>query len=669
MSGWFGALNTKGQVARGHNVVSVDGVVLGEGISPKWYTDTQLMVKKFDDKLYFMDPVTGVTSIAHDAAVIAFSAGGSKYAIRQGSIIHVATSREGQQAWVEEHNGQNGDRSVFVEGKPVIEHQPVDWCRIEGGHVVWSHQASGQVWGQNMATNTPVRLQLANEREFVGVPIPTPNGMWILTMTNTELRLAPWGGDEGYIITLGEDQNLNPDAVYLNGVIRVVWNTSNGIAGQQDVDLSKPRTKLLQTQPEPIPVEGNMIKSFERPFWLAPFYSHSERYGDTTDHVGNSILLVGDDETVKRELARVKGLGIPLILEATALPAEELNTVAAWWTAGLDIAELGQRVEETLTLTQRPIAAYLDKGEADAWPEVRPSWVTDRVWPSVQAYRNAGESLQAFDARVTFALQRVSKYGCMGLTLTPAFYTRNGSVPVSDITECMPLYEKWMWEFNIVCVMPFADRRPTGMEQHKELREHARAFQYAVPSTRPNRFDYWKPASTSAEEILKNKLGQSRAAVVLEPYLRELILNLVEGEGSEPQPGPEPPSNGNQASEELALMQQMKNEHPNINSCDESSLDNGRALLVDWAAQRLNKRAGKVIWGRKSRGKPNGDVAVNPNTDGLTYLRTDGRFEIIDVFNGSSPCDATWHNYGPFSQGENGWWAPPQLPKETCHGS
>lgn len=107
--------------------------------------------------------------------------------------------------------------------------------------------------------------------------------------------------------------------------------------------------------------------------------------------------------------------------------------------------------------------------------------------------------------------------------------------------------------------------------------------------------------------------------------------------------------------------------HPEIDACDEVR----RGAIVDYAAQRLNAR-GLVVWGRKSRGRPNGTVAVNPNTDGLTYLRSDGRFEIYDAIAGKTPsspaCGATWEGYGPFSPGENGYWAPPQLGPETGTG-
>jgi hypothetical protein len=104
--------------------------------------------------------------------------------------------------------------------------------------------------------------------------------------------------------------------------------------------------------------------------------------------------------------------------------------------------------------------------------------------------------------------------------------------------------------------------------------------------------------------------------------------------------------------------------HPEIDALDEDSLDKGRALLVDWAAQRLNAMDGTVRWGRKSRGRPSDDGrADRPNTDGLTFKRPDGKFEIYDVIVGATG-KATWEGFGPFNPGENGYWAPPQLGPE-----
>lgn len=117
----------------------------------------------------------------------------------------------------------------------------------------------------------------------------------------------------------------------------------------------------------------------------------------------------------------------------------------------------------------------------------------------------------------------------------------------------------------------------------------------------------------------------------------------------------------------MATVAAVKAAHPEINTCDEDSLDKGRAAIVDWTAQRLNKDEGRVVWGRKSRGKVVNGVADRPNTDGLTYLRSDGTFEIIDAFNGGD-CSPAWESAGYFEQGSNGYWAPPQLGPEPSGG-
>jgi hypothetical protein len=131
----------------------------------------------------------------------------------------------------------------------------------------------------------------------------------------------------------------------------------------------------------------------------------------------------------------------------------------------------------------------------------------------------------------------------------------------------------------------------------------------------------------------------------------------------EPPPMPDTPQAPNRKSVIVAVIAA----HPEIDTRDENSLDKGRAAITDWTAQRLNRETGRRVWGRKSRGKPTGDVAVNPNTDGLTYLRSDGRFEIIDAINGGDGT-AAWENNGAFAAGENGYWVPPQLGPEPTSG-
>jgi len=287
------------------------------------------------------------------------------------------------------------------------------------------------------------------------------------------------------------------DAMGVDGRLVVAYSTTSGeapssLVKHEDVTRTFALTDLAATAPAPIPA----VEPLPRKLWVAPIWSHG-RYGDTDDHVGNAIWCVTEDAE------RLTAHGFPLITTGPVDAARDLTV--AYWCSGAHRDDLGARVREALTWPEKPVIAYLDQ---DGWPDPKPSWVTERVWPSIMAYRNAGESLSAFDARLTAILRRVRGYD-RPMFLTPAFYTRNGAVPVSDILACMPLYDRWMREFEIVGFMPFADRRPTGMLQHPEFRVWARAFLAA--SVRPTRHDYWTsdgPATEPMHPRVTRKLRQ-----------------------------------------------------------------------------------------------------------------------------------------------------------------
>lgn len=131
-----------------------------------------------------------------------------------------------------------------------------------------------------------------------------------------------------------------------------------------------------------------------------------------------------------------------------------------------------------------------------------------------------------------------------------------------------------------------------------------------------------------------------------------------------PTPIPEPVPMSLIAPNEIDTVRRVMREHPEINTLDESQ----RGAILDYAAASLN--AGRPgPWGRKSRNPLGTDL----NTDGLTFSRPDGRFEIYDAIDGTSGT-ATWEGYGPFRQGENGYWVPalpvtgaPQPPTDATH--
>jgi hypothetical protein len=107
----------------------------------------------------------------------------------------------------------------------------------------------------------------------------------------------------------------------------------------------------------------------------------------------------------------------------------------------------------------------------------------------------------------------------------------------------------------------------------------------------------------------------------------------------------------------VELVRSVIRAHTEINILDEAE----RGKIVDIVAKTLNN--GSVApYGRKAR---NADGS-NKNTDGLTFLNSDGRFTITDIIFGADPNPnnpdrgkfASWDTDGRlFKPGENGFWA------------
>lgn len=332
-----------------------------------------------------------------------------------------------------------------------------------------------------------------------------------------------------------------------------------------------------------------MIPAFERPMWQAPYFSHHIRYGDTPSnkHVGNAIAVIGDerDENVRdSELERINKLGLPMIVDIGTHPPNNvyLNLTVAWLANYVT-------VQTALQYPEKPVIAYLD---GDDWPDSNP-FNPDRVWPSIQAYRLPDETLNQFKLRVDGVIKRVASYKTP-MCLVSRFDDFNGSSSVERTLECMPIYEQWLRDYYFVAHMPFADRRGNGISSNPELWNQARAFQYAIPFERPNRFDYWVPSGSDILTILKNKLGQSRASVVLESYLRADILSKYSNTPT-PSPGVWPNL--------LSTLQQVRAEHPTKIGVDE-------CVII------LNK----VAWMHRATGwgllhKPGGNHGAQPTTN------------------------------------------------------
>jgi hypothetical protein len=106
-------------------------------------------------------------------------------------------------------------------------------------------------------------------------------------------------------------------------------------------------------------------------------------------------------------------------------------------------------------------------------------------------------------------------------------------------------------------------------------------------------------------------------------------------------------------------VQRTINEHPEIDTMNEEE----RGAVIDITDWRVNYNLDRP-WGRKARSNdPNNP---NLNTDGMTFLRSDGLFEIYDCISGIDG-QSSWEGYGPYAPGENGYWHPP-MPVDDASG-
>jgi hypothetical protein len=170
------------------------------------------------------------------------------------------------------------------------------------------------------------------------------------------------------------------------------------------------------------------------------------------------------------------------------------------------------------------------------------------------------------------------------------------------------------------------------------------------------------PPPTNSQFIRFNRDGDKLAVAIWEiTQLRLMWFTVAELEAmpvdviappaskqppeQKPEPKPEPTPVSSQAPNQFAVVQRVFAAHPEIDRLN----DDTRGRLIDYVIAEL----GGKPWGRKARNKD----GSNLNTDGLTYLRTDGLYEIYDIIDGTSG-KPTWDGGEPVVQGTNGWWAP-----------
>lgn len=301
--------------------------------------------------------------------------------------------------------------------------------------------------------------------------------------------------------------------------------------------------------PDPVPTTGVEMKAAPRKLWQFVDKAHTEAYpkASKAEYPGNCAIVVNhqtDPTMMARDLAAVAAEGWPMVVDATPDAwggAFNPNLTIMYCAGTADIHELGAGVQRALALPHKvPVLAYLDSPVPEAWPAQRPNWITERVIPQAQVYREPGESIDAFRSRVFSMLERLASYGVPYLAIVTAFYDRNGRLSEAEILEQMPvieeiIQEQFRWKVFVHCL--FAWGRPGGITTYPSLKPYARGFLDAIPA-RPNRFDGWD--SNDIDQQLRNKMGQSVELAMLSAKEKARVLHLLSG--ATPDPEDPPPS-------------------------------------------------------------------------------------------------------------------------------
>lgn len=358
-------------------------------------------------------------------------------------------------------------------------------------------------------------------------------------------------------------QSFHYDARPDGAGIRFVYATSTSELPSQIVsgwwDGESDLVDLAGASGPPSPPHTNeeiMVPAFYSKAWMACFYE------DESDPIGNATIVVEkeaphlpggyDSAWFLTELERQAKRGRPLIVDGggpTDIPLHLMNLIVAWWAGGRDADHLAERVARAAARPERPIFAYIDRGDVDAWPAQRPSWVSDRVWPSPQVYPKPGESAEQTADRVLPTFERVAAYG-NAVGIVPRFDNYNGTQTIDAIIACMPLYRLCINTFGCIGILPFADRRgdPSrnllGMAHVPVLREWARAFARAIPAGRPARQDGWDSDAGDPIAALEQQFKQDTPLVFLTKKKKAWLLDQLRagGDPGEPDTSDTPPT-------------------------------------------------------------------------------------------------------------------------------
>jgi hypothetical protein len=453
VNGWYPRLNKNGDVCSGSGEIYVNGTHLANGWMPHWYATDVVLFKGADDTPYLLDLTVQppVPQQLSTVPCVYVAAGGGVWFASDFNVgrIHVGVSQDGKKTWVTEYNGNNNDHSVFIEqaSKPFVlaEHQPINGSRLEGGYATWTYLGGPrgtEVWGR--APNRPAQLlQTSRSGELAGVPILTPHGPCVLLQTQTDLRIVKWGTTIGLIIATGNDQNLNPDAIWHDATeqIMVVCNNNEGILHTFAVTYDELVNDVLDPvppKPEPIPIED------VEPMVGDNLMAWYEQRGN----VPRELLPPGNAQIAVRGQTGVQ-LRPSIVCGAFDDPDAPVNTIPREQIIGYRIGTEGLEGDQVLSL-ERQAAAASARGYRPFvyWdgrrPPRYPTLPMGSVWEQ-NAYCGVSEALNAFESDLDACLWDAVHHYQYVLITCQSFNTNNALLeePSLAIPPVMRLWERY----------------------------------------------------------------------------------------------------------------------------------------------------------------------------------------------------------------------------------
>lgn len=277
MSWWFPRLNRFGEVISGNGTLLLDGHDLGRpGYSPCWQDDNHVIAAS---------PFTGGTATIVNVRTGTVDELPWVFAGRAGNAPGVSAGQGSWCGWsdaiglvtndvvldslaasgsIDRMTGtlgyltpyQSDTRRVVIDGFTVRQSAPADNLRLADGAATWMEWMNGRwkLWGRlGHDQPKPLGPLPLDEPEFLSVPVICDGQYWVVLQTAVGLVVFPWGDTDGYIL---EGEVQFPDAIWVDGKIRIVATLSNGTPVQHNISLAGPRTDLSTYHPsggDPLP--------------------------------------------------------------------------------------------------------------------------------------------------------------------------------------------------------------------------------------------------------------------------------------------------------------------------------------------------------------------------------------------------------------------------------